>query len=618
MEDRVMKKTYIALAVLAMAALAGCQTEEFRDDVYIPEEGEVLIRVSKSDKTTKSAEFISEVRGEMFSLGSDAEGTNYFLEETITNLDDVVFAPKTKGTPAYTENFSDLYGSFNAAVYKDGAVYEEDGTFVEVDKTNLIYKRKYPNDIWNKQGNPNLYFFLRTPVDYISTNTTGLTYSATDGTITFNYTSPAKAEDQKDMLFTSRPLTTASEFNNYFTKANEGLPVLFHHVLTGVKFAIAADVKDKVTITGVKFTGLADGGKCVVTPRQETNGYADDKTGDYSSASVSIWDADDLDFGGTVFSQTFGNTTKDYTSAGTGVAHFGESFYSAGNLNNLNDDNASLTFWLIPQAMTDDVKLTISYTIANDTKPYEWTIDFGTTLKNKNVEWLAGELHTYTIRIDEVNVKIEDTVEPTKEEDKQLTDLDGNIVYKEVVDPETGETTRVPYTYTYYGGTKSNVVITNTGNTDSFIRAALIGQWLDEDGNPVFGFTDYTAGEVVLVDSWYQDQFVTKARKHGSFTGLVGYADDYPSTGKWVLCEDGYYYYTEKVAAGATVPSDDPLFESYTVDKNPAVAVAGKVKDVYFTLEISTQAVTAKKIDGSDYTWDQAWKNALGTAPVQQ
>ena len=589
-----MKKTYIALAVLAMAALAGCQTEEFRDDVYIPEEGEVLIRVSKSDKTTKSAEFISEVRGEMFSLGSDAEGTNYFLEETITNLDDVVFAPKTKGTPAYTENFSDLYGSFNAAVYKDEAVYEEDGTFVEVDKTNLIYKRKYPNDIWNKQGNPNLYFFLRTPVDYISANTTGLTYSATDGTITFNYTSPAKAEDQKDMLFTSRPLTTASEFNDYFTKANEGLPVLFHHVLTGVKFAIAADVKDKVTITGVKFTGLADGGKCVVTPRQETNGYADDKTGDYSSATVSVWDPKKLTFGGTEFSQTFSGVVS-YESAGTGKAHFGESFYLAGNNNNLNDANASETFWFIPQAMTDDVKLTIYYG-DND----EWTIDFGTTLKNKNVTWKAGELHTYTIRIDDVNVKIDDAVTIAADQITKKTDDHGDE-------------------HTYYGGTKNGIKITNTGNTDAFIRAAITGQWVDENGAPVFSFTDFTVQDIIQeIASWYDDQFGDGSGKFGVFDGLVGYTKNGKSgTGNtgWVKGNDGYYYYTAKVAPNATTGT--ALFNSYTVTlaNVPEIRVAGALQEVHFVMEISTQAISAKKLDGSDYDWNVAWNNALGYDP---
>ncbi len=591
-----MKKTYIALAVLAMAALAGCQTEEFRDDSYTPKEGEVLIRVSNSDKTTKSSDFSTVVKGETIDLGTDAEGTNYVLEETITNLDDLAFAPATKGTPGYTENFHPLYGGFNAAVYKDGSVYEADGAFELVNEAKLIYKRKYPNDIWNKQGNPNLYFFLRTPVDYISANTTGLTYS-TDGKITFNYTSPATASEQEDMLFTSRPLTSADEFNNYFTKANEGLPVLFHHALTGVKFAIASDVMDHVTITGVTFTGLADGGECVITPLKENNGYTD-VTADYSSATVSVWDPEKLTFDETEFSQTFSGVVS-YESAGSGKAHFGESFYSAGNLNNLNDDNASLTFWLIPQAMTDDVKLTISYKIGEDAQD-PWTIDFGTTLKNKNVTWKAGELHTYTIRIDDVNVKIEDAVTIGDGQTTTYTDDKGN-------------------THTIYGGTKNGITITNTGDTDAFIRAAITGQWVDADGAPVFSFTDFTVQDIIQeIASWYNDQFGTGNGHFGVFDGLVGYEKNGKNgTGNtgWVKGKDGYYYYNTKVAPGATTGT--ALFNSYTVTlaNVPKIKVAGALQEVHFVMEISTQAISAKKLDGSDYAWNVAWNNALGYDP---
>ena len=593
-----MKKTYIALAVLAMAALAGCQTEEFRNDSYTPKEGEVLIRVSNSDKTTKSDDFIAVVKGETIDLGPDAEGTNYVLEETITNLNDIAFAPATKGTPGYTENFHPLYGGFNAAVYKDGSVYEADGAFKVADESKLIYKRKYPNDIWNGTGNPDLYFFLRTPVDYIDANTKDLTYDPENGTITFKYTSPAtdgkaSATDLKDMLFTSRPLTTADEFND-FTKADKGLPVLFHHVLTGVKFAIAADVKDKVTITGVKFTGLADGGECVVTPQMENNGYTD-VTADYSSATVSIWDSNKLEHNGTEFSQTFSSTLQDYTSAGTGVAHFGSTFYDAGKLNNLNDANASLTFWFIPQAMTDDVKLTIYYGEGD-----EWTIDFGTTLKNKNVTWKAGELHTYTIRIDDVNVKIEDAVTIGDGQTTTYTDDKG-------------------FTHTIYGGTKNGITITNTGDTDAFIRAAITGQWVDADGAPVFSFTDYTVPDIIQeIASWYNDQFGTGNGHFGVFDGLVGYGKNGKNgTGNtgWVKGNDGYYYYNTKVAPNATTGT--ALFNSYTVTlaNVPKIKVAGALQEVHFVMEISTQAISAKKLDGSDYTWNVAWNNALGYDP---
>ena len=585
-----MKKTYIAFAVLAMAALAGCQENEFSNDTYIPQEGEVLIRVGNSDKTTKSAASIAEVRGETISLGADANGTTYVLEETIVNLNDVMYAPMTKGTPAYTENFHPLYGGFNAAVYKGGSVYEADGAFEVVDKENLIYKRKYPNDIWDKESEsaPNLYFFLRTPVDYIDANTDELTYNPSNGKISFTYTSPETASEQKDMLFTSRPLTTADEFNDYFTKADQGLPVLFHHALTGVKFAIANDAEDKVTITKVEFTGLADGGKCVITPRKENQGenadpsYVDNKTGDYSSDDVSLWNTSDLVYGGTTFSQEFSGVVS-YESAGTGKAHFGESFYHAGNNNNLNDANASETFWFIPQPMIDNVKLTIYYKI-EDGDEDDWTIDFGTTLKNKSVTWSAGELHTYTIRIDDVNVKIEDKVTETK---------------------------------------KDNIVITNTGNTAAFIRASIVGQWLDHKGRPVFGFTDLLY-QFHAVESWYQDQFVkTTAGTHGKFTDLAGYKGANNPLNGWYLCTDGYYYYEHAVEPGKVTGYDNEgnyvqqkLFTSYEVGTAPKVTISGVNTDIHFSLEISTQAVSAIKLDGSQYAWQDAWENATGTKPT--
>ena len=53
-----------------------------------------------------------------------------------------------------------------------------------------------------------------------------------------------------------------------------------------------------------------------------------------------------------------------------------------------------------------------------------------------------------------------------------------------------------------------------------------------------------------------------------------------------------------------------PLFTSYTVGSVPGAAVAGAVKNIYFQLEIATQAISAKKSDGSSYTYTKAWANA--------
>ena len=607
-----MKKIYIALAVLGTALLSSCIQEKSFKDANIGE-NDIVITLQGAP-ATRTSEMGLVQKGATIELAASEDGHNIFLEETIEDLNSA-WAPATKGTPAYTENLGVLYKN-NMGVYASGlgdATYEtmDDDVYARKEGYGTgegwRYNHSYDSDPW-VAGNHDFYF--RMPVDMTSH---GVSFednpygkSGNNLTITFTYPSPTKAADQQDIIFAARNI----DKEEYRASLPNGAPVLFNHALSGVKFAIANP--DEAMITSVVFTGLKGSGTCTITPAKETN-YSDTDT--HSSATAVDWGTPTV-VTGAKYTATFDKVVNYNTGKFAKNGNYPDSFKGAGSAqtNNLNDEDATQTFWFIPQAMTNDVKLHIVYTYKE--VEGEVDIDFGKELlkHNANTYWYAGQLRTYTIRVDEVNVKIEDTVNATKEENKELTDMDGTVIKKKIYDDEGQVIREEPYTYTYYGGTKSGVTITNTGNTDAFIRAALIGQWLDEDGNPVFGFTDYTAQEVVLVDSWYQDQFVTKARKHGSFTGLVGYNDDY--SGDWVLCEDGYYYYKNVVKVGATVPTTDPLFVSYTVDKNPAVVVAGKVKDVYFTLEISTQAVTAKKIDGSDYEWDEAWENALNAKPV--
>lgn len=641
-----MKNSYISLAVLSMAAfLVSCQNREFNEEMYVPEEGDVVFAMPKKAVATKASD--ATVKGVTIDLGT-VEGNNLFLEETVTNLDEVVYAgPETKGTPAYTENLGVLYAN-NLGVHADAGSFGEN-TYENVESTMINggtdfgwgwrFKYKYATDPW--PGNDNVGFYLRMPavmsktVDEATVGvTTDLTKAApySNGSITFQYTSPSTAEDMQDILFGYRS-TNKSEYQQKFLP--NGIPVLLRHALTGVKFAIANYDADKnITIKSVTFKGLYDTGTCTITPVQGTESNGPDDIDEFTSAAAASWNLENSTRSQTPYSSgTFGapvnfsgsttttdeETGEDVKTNGsfTNNGEYPDSFAAAGNKNNLNDGNATQTLWLIPQAVTSDVTLEITYTFGKDKDnnviERTETLEFGRVLTDNGhtTVWHAGELHTYTIRVDEVNVKIADTVSPTAAPNTELTDLNGNTIYK-----EDGTT---PYTYTKYGGTKTDVVITNTGNTDAYIRAALIGQWLDSDNNPVFGFTDYTNKRVELVDSWYQDQFVTKAgatapaRKHGTFTGLVGYDDDY--SGDWVIGNDGYYYYTKLVKEGQAIPSSDPLFTNYTVGMNPTVVVAGAVKDIYFTLEISTQAVTAKKPDGGDFTWAQAWQNALGYDP---
>lgn len=73
---------------------------------------------------------------------------------------------------------------------------------------------------------------------------------------------------------------------------------------------------------------------------------------------------------------------------------------------------------------------------------------------------------------------------------------------------------------------------------------------------------------------------------------------------------------------GPCIGNTKALFTSYTVGTIPNTQIAGQDidhKEMHFRLEIATQAISAVKIDGKEgslYTWQEAWENATGTAPV--
>ncbi len=107
------------------------------------------------------------------------------------------------------------------------------------------------------------------------------------------------------------------------------------------------------------------------------------------------------------------------------------------------------------------------------------------------------------------------------------------------------------------GNVKKNVQITNTGNTDAYIRAAVIVTWVDKDGN-ISGIvpvekTDYTINRTL--DGWERG-------------------------------EDGYYYHLEKVPFGN---STGVLF----TECKPLIS-----KDGYqLSVEIVAQSIQANGVD---------------------
>lgn len=631
-----MKKIYIALAVIGTALLSSCVQEKSISEIEI---GENTIVVSlQGAPATRSAEMLSVQKGEMIEFTDAETSQTFFLEETIEDLNRA-WAPITRGTPAFTENLGILYksdlgvyaeGLGDKQYWKDGDMSPRKGEGNEEyadygTGSGWRYNYSYDSDPWKTKDNYDFYFRMPLKPSGVKTDDDGkpiLTYAKSGNklTITFTYTSPLKAEDQQDILFAARNVTKEAHLNSL----PNGIPVLFNHALTGVKFAIANP--DEAMITSVKFTGLAGTGTCTITPANEGGNYTDDIT-DYSSADAVNWGTPTV-VPGAEYTATFEEVVSYSGGSFTNNGDYPNSFKGAGSamMNNLNDGDATQTFWFIPQKMTNAVQLEITYTWGDDTTPHTTVIDFGKSILKNNADtyWYAGQLRTYTLRVNEVNVRIDDKV----------------TIQNADVDPDDDEAEFGPYEGSY----KDNVVITNTGTTDAYIRAAIIGQWLDSSGNPVFGFTDFTASadeQFVIVDSWYQDQFSpTGNHTHGAFKNLVGYKNDTTNgtpgstvytSNWWIKGSDGYYYFKYVVPAGKAVPAQDsstkyiyvtstgtsnptgtadPLFDSYTIKQAPDARVAGKVEDIYFELEIATQAISAKNLDGSYCTLAEAWAKA--------
>ena len=584
-----MKKIYIALAVLATALLSSCVQEKSFNGVPI-EKGDVAF-VMQSGPSTRADLGSPVTKGINVPIGK-VGNMNLYLEETISDLDYAV--PETRGVPVFTENVGKLYADklFVHAVgggFGD-AVFGTDGMAGDGWRYSHHYGDKDP---WPDDGTA-VDFYLRMPSDMTGVTFGDGAYAAGAKTI-FTYTSPLTAEDQADIIFAGITLDEATHKENL----PNGTPVTFYHALTAVKFAIAnpEDEVENIQVTNISFTGLKNTGTCTVDPSATpkvawTNTSATTTTEEQGDETITKPNVIQQDF-----------VKADLVEFNkTNNPDFGDSFFNPGDgtaakpgtdKQNINTQTASKTFWLVPQKFEESTAvLRISYTINGNAEYID--LNLGEVLGSK-VEWKAGQLRTYTIRMDEVNVKIEDTVT-----------TNGNA--------DNG----------YAGSIKENVTITNTGNTKAFIRAAIVGQWLDYLDRPVFGFTD-KVNNLYLVESWYEDQFVNKEREHGLFVDLAGYDKENPYN-DWTLCEDGYYYYTIVVppiteVTQASQAQTKALFTSYTVGTIPNTEIAGQEianASMHFELEIATQAVSAIKLDGSVYAWDEAWERALGTKPVKK
>ena len=644
-----MKKFYIAMTAIAAVTLVSCQQEKSFDEKSL---GKDEFRIALQGAATTRSQELIEPKTFSYHAGKDeASGLEFYLEETVEDLN-AAWAPATKGTPAYTENVGKLYHNMTV-VSKDGTT-ETNTNFWAIDG------QQQEGAGWRYQGEfawakDSYDFYMSMPENLTSDGVvSNPIYGKTDDgklTISFDYKSPdtedASAVGQKDIIFAARTITKQEAATN---RAN-GVPVLFHHALTGVKFRIANNDElekgkeghTQTYITKVTITGLKNSGTCTITPREETNGYVDDKTGDYSSGDYSSGDqiftsgvvAWSYKDGTGTFSQKFTeaqNTTK-YSSGTTSASgsftnngDYPNTFSNAGNTYNLNDGDASMTFWFIPQALTEKVTLTVEFHVWDGTKNQktnELTLNLGTEVLKKTGndltltrDWKAGQIRTFSLKPQHVDVEIEDELEDY---------------------------------------VKSDVTIRNTGNVAQYVRVYITGNWVGKrqiaenkyntDETVLMGYTsgerndDGTYKSSVEVARWNDKDFRLNGtdKVYEDWTSPAGVTYTYTPFGEFVdlppmgtktaggtavhnwVRHDKFYYYTLPIGPGAQVPASDPLFTSYTVGKSPDFWIADNTgvrrlaDNVHLVMDLMVQAIEAPIGNDGNPTksYLEAWTEAL-------
>ena len=593
-----MKKIPVALTMLAAFVLAACvheNTEQFTSEPAA--EANTLVFSLKGNISTRTAEALPATPSSSIYLGEYVPGQQFWLDETITLLDGAdQDIPATRGTPVYTENINDMYKTMAVAHHESNkgkialANVMSDVIFDSMEESSSgawRYSYSYPIDPW---PNPDkaYWFFFRMPAKMpgVTLKETG-TFNTANGAIEFSYVCPPKAESQQDILFAARPLTK-SDYETALKSNTKGASILFHHVLTGVKFALGNnnDGTLKTHVTRVAFRGLRDKGSCVYTPRTEDGGYVD-KPDQYSSSypsgnslpatvnwtvenSSSVFTAD-FDASDQTIDNTVTYTKEDGQTVDNHGNKFANSFYEGGASRNLNTENAELTFWLIPQTIPYTAVLHVWFDVfdGTTTRHHELDLDLGARLADsgKN-EWKAGELRTYTIKPNIVDIEITDEIEE-------------NI--------------------------KSDVVITNTGNVSEYVRCLITANWVDNDGNIVVGYSTKTGNE--FVEPWLINETGTAAN-FGTFSFLPG--GSAAGAAKWEY-SGGYYYFKDPIGPGEDLPKTTPLFKSYTyaLSDVPTVWLVNPLNPhdrypapgVHLEMDISVQSVIAEGYDSYSAAW---------------
>ena len=576
-----MKKFISGLTLLTVVLLlASCQDDFFdfgKNDAKLTK-GQIAFTIG-SDQTATRAEVSRTVVAptNVIELASDKEGTSGFcLVETVSQLGEETFdtysGAVTRGTPVYTENFDAVFGGFVGTPYglneSEYVVWggEPRVNFAKLNSANNMYMHDFGELEW--PSSKELLFFLEAPTN-IGDYTSNVARSS-DGSMEFDYTSPTDPKAQQDILFTSKTITEETK--------NTDNKITFYHALTAVKFKLGYNTTHdvKVSINKITFHNYPSTGHCKVIPQDGakssacvtwTNlGNPESFTIDFrnivdENGNPVTGDAVYKNADGTVKKDNQGNPIVDpnvpglidgTTEWGDDRTYFPDSFFGNSTSTsgpykgestadrNFNNKNFEYTFMFIPhQEASEDSYIEIDFT-------YTYTQETGSSsympsVPHQNVSrvslpsiantWLPGELHTYILTSEGVDILVEDKME---------------------------------------GDWKSSVEVVNTGTYPEFQRALLCANWVWTDES-----TDPATHLIVASADYRADGKFCTEQNEASLGGFPGE--------NWVQGTDSFFYYKNPINVGNK--PNTPLFEYY---KGPEYTT---FNGTHLELAISTQAI---------------------------
>lgn len=198
--------------------------------------------------------------------GNDTLFVYSAMEKCITIGADKTEKPATRGVPATSANFDNLYGGFNLNAYLGTQPYIENN---QTEKSGNFYITG--GEVYYWPGKDILDFYTYAPADLFSEGSTASDYQINPATkkVTFSYSLPDTqgnvntandAVNQKDILLHHVAC-------NYEQSDNGAVPVKFDHPLSAVRFK-ATDVTTG-TIKRITIKNVYGSGDCVYDPTAE-------------------------------------------------------------------------------------------------------------------------------------------------------------------------------------------------------------------------------------------------------------------------------------------------------------------------------------------------------------